>query len=639
LEDVCQQSLRLELEHLQNTDSPVFKLPEEIYLQIFSYLHPFDLWNLEKTCEYFARLSSSELVWKRQWNKLVDEAPFIFPATQALEDLGICFKDSCRRLLITLCCQGTNYTKCVYCKECTCRSACLRLRGDKIVLDIGGKMTWLLTGDFSLRKHLSMIAVPKLLHCYDCDARIDRGQTTCDCKQNEFRLEGSEAACRYRSVSSHTGLQYTSQRFNGLESCRLTDDQPLCLFCEEERLNKLLCEKDMVLRTRDTLAASGQPYVMDENNVKQNGGPTKMLTNGYCREALAVFGADNIDLLSPLIALEHNDAFPIVKSYLNHIIQSFKLIEDLQRPNYTLVFTLPSVVGSRVTESLLQFFFEDVHVSRLCLLPKALAIAQLFERDTCIVVDSGATMTSVSVVLEGRVDVERTQTIDVGGWHLSEFLKQAMSLKESADGPTATVSSLDTTDVKEKCRLSLNLIREETRASFHRPETFRVKSQSRLRRGGVHSSMSWSAVKSEYSEIQLSSELYLAPEMMYSSLDLPDMIAKATQDLPHTFVKDCFSNILVTGGNTDLQGFNARLSSDLRDKLPEQSNLINITSYPTGNHSWNTAMGANMIQVPRPYQDILSLHAAGSPLWISREEYVLFGNHQLAQNSGPVEEL
>ena len=92
LEDVCQESLRLELEHLQNTDSPVFKLPEEIYLQIFSYLHPFDLWNLELTCKYFGKLSRSELVWKRQWNKLLDEAPFIFPATQALEDLGICFK-------------------------------------------------------------------------------------------------------------------------------------------------------------------------------------------------------------------------------------------------------------------------------------------------------------------------------------------------------------------------------------------------------------------------------------------------------------------------------------------------------------------------------------------------------------------
>ena len=350
-----------------------------------------------------------------------------------------------------------------------------------------------------------------------------------------------------------------------------------------------------------------------------------------------MFGADNIDLLSPLIALEHNEAFPIVKSYLDHIIKTFKLTEDLQRPNFTLVFTEPASVGSSVIENLLRYLFEEINVSRLCLLPKALAISLLFEKDTCIVVDSGATMTSVSVVIEGKVEVERTQTIGVGGWHLSEFLKQAMSWKESQDGPTATISSLDTADVKEKCRLSLNLVREETRPHFHRPETFRVKSQSSLRRGGGHHTPWWGGLpggsRSEYSEIQLSSELVLAPEMMYASLDLPAMIAAATQDLPHEFVKDCFSNILVTGGNTDLQGFNARLSSDLREKLPEHSNIINIFAYPTGNHSWNTAMGANMIQAPRPYEDILSLHTPGTPFWMSREEYILFGNHQLAQTS------
>ena len=100
-------------------------------------------------------------------------------------------------------------------------------------------MTWLLTGDFSLRKHLSMIAVPKLLHCYDCDARIERGQqTTCDCRVGGYgggsdweysyaaagggsygyqpRSRGgfgaaASSSCRYRSVSSHTGLQYMSQ--------------------------------------------------------------------------------------------------------------------------------------------------------------------------------------------------------------------------------------------------------------------------------------------------------------------------------------------------------------------------------------------------------------------------------------------
>ena len=38
-----------------------------------------------------------------------------------------------------------------------------------------------------------------------------------------------------------------------------------------------------------------------------------------------------------------------------------------------------------------------------------------------------------------------------------------------------------------------------------------------------------------------------APEMMYASLDLPGMVQEATKDLPDHLVKDCFSNILVTG--------------------------------------------------------------------------------------------
>ena len=181
----------------------------------------------------------------------------------------------------------------------------------------------------------------------------------------------------------------------------------------------------------------------------------------------------------------------------------------------------------------------------LRLFQKALAVALLFEQDTCIVVDSGATMTSVSIVLNGRVEVERTQTVNIGGWHLSEFLKQAMSWKESRQDsgcPPATVSSLDTADVKEKCRLSLNLVREESRSNFHRPETFRVKSQSSLRRGGAaggggyNSSWGYGGAgatggggpggRTEYAEIQLSSELVLAPEMMYASLDLPGNLSE-----------------------------------------------------------------------------------------------------------------
>ena len=90
--------------------------------------------------------------------------------------------------------------------------------------------------------------------------------------------------------------------------------------------------------------------------------------------------------------------------------------------------------------------------------------------------------------------------------------------------------------MKEKCRLSLNLAREEANhRGAGRTETLHIKSQS-----GRHRRL-------EMTEVTLSSELYLAPEMMYASLDLPAMVDEATKDLPRHLIKDCFSRILITG--------------------------------------------------------------------------------------------
>ncbi len=178
----------------------------------------------------------------------------------------------------------------------------------------------------------------------------------------------------------------------------------------------------------------------------------------------------------------------------------------------------------------------------------------------------------------------------------------------------ATISSLDTSAVKEKCRLSFNFSREGLHGGAnaqHKSETLYIRSQRDNQK------------KLETTEISLSSELYVAPEMMYASLDLPGMVNEATKDLPDYLLKDCFSNILITGrnnsinlvendpdfvffsgGNTDLNGFVQRFSSDLRELLPEHSPIINVCPYPTGNHSWNTVMGANAVPIPMPYGKI-----------------------------------
>ena len=140
-------------------------------------------------------------------------------------------------------------------------------------------------------------------------------------------------------------------------------------------------------------------------------------------------------------------------------------------------------------------------------------------------VDSGATSTSVWVVIEGKVQESRSQTINVGGWHVSQCLQQAL------DCDVITVSSLDMSAIKQKCRLSLNLSREHSVS-----ETLHVKSQS-----------DQNHQKFDVAEVTMSSELFIAPEMMYASLDLPARVAEATRDLADHVLKECFSNILITG--------------------------------------------------------------------------------------------
>eukprot|EP00095_Tigriopus_kingsejongensis_P011596 maker-scaffold297_size217559-snap-gene-1.21 protein:Tk11596 transcript:maker-scaffold297_size217559-snap-gene-1.21-mRNA-1 annotation:"PREDICTED: uncharacterized protein LOC103575170" len=578
-------------------------LPQEVHTGILDLLDPSDLLAYSRTCRTCSKFAESQQVWKHQWAKLSRKTPFTFLEIQSLVSLGVSFKDSCRRLWKIMVTEGAfgglNPSKCMHCKEYTCLPACTEDKVSKVSIDIGGKITWLITSNLTIKRHLSMIAVPKLLKCYDCDTTLSRSDLQSDLAAPSPPDYSShhtpqphpdqirEAYCRNRHMASHTALEYCSQPLSEVW-VQPTLSQPFCLFCEDEKVNWMLCEREIVSNTKNKMKSVRPPYMSGEEEFL-NYSAVSPLANGYCRDTAAILGANNLDLLSPLIALEHEEAFPVVRAFLTHLLRHYKMMNDLQRPNVSLIFTYTNIPHT-VKEQLLQFLFEEMKIARLCLLPKALAISQLFEIKTCVVVDSGATSTFVWVVLDGKVDDNRTQTMSVGGWHVSQFLKQALSWKDDQGATGATISSLDTSAVKQKCRLSLNLSREgDQRSGPSRSETLHIKSQKDAQR------------KLELTEVTLSSELYLAPEMMYASLDLPSMVQEAVRDLSDSYLKDCFSHILITGGNTDLRGFTQRFSSDLREMMPGYAPIINVCPYPNGNHSWNAVMGANAVKVPPPY--------------------------------------
>ncbi|XP_076668558.1 uncharacterized protein LOC143369043 isoform X2 [Andrena cerasifolii] len=130
--------------------------------------------------------------------------------------------------------------------------------------------------------------------------------------------------------------------------------------------------------------------------------------------------------------------------------------------------------------------------------------------------------------------------------------------------------------------------------------------------------------------VSLGSELYIAPEIMYINLGLPQVIKDITSGLSEEILHNCLSNILLTGGNTDLSGFELRLAKDLRELLPEHSNILEVRSCP-GTHSWNVAMGSTYVPLAMHPDKTPPEYIEGNPFWLSREEYVLFGCESLEQ--------
>jgi len=110
--------------------------------------------------------------------------------------------------------------------------------------------------------------------------------------------------------------------------------------------------------------------------------------------------------------------------------------------------------------------------------------------------------------------------------------------------------------------------------------------------------------------------------MMYISLRLPEVIKDVTSGLPEDIMHDCLSHILLTGGNTDLSGFELRLTKDLRELLPEYSKILEVKSCP-GTHSWNVAMGSTYVPLAvHPGKHQIFLYIFMYIIQLSVEQYI-----------------
>lgn len=506
-----------------------------------------------------------------KWLQLISKVQFKFPDIKCLQLLSVSFKAMCYRLymVITL---GENppFPKCYHCSGYTCHRNCVEGSSSKVVIEIGNKYTWVITPHFGLRRHFSLFGIPKCdtkSHSSslpdDAAAAVSSTPTTESTIKSSKNEKSSRLKTDYKSITK----KLKSSKISELATTRIPRPSgPFCVFC-----NSLKLYREKKRLTTHPLEAI---CYTKSNPLYQR------LVNGYCTDTVQVLGIPNVDVISPAEALVSDASFSVLKTFVDHLFHQMELTVTLRKPNAVLMFCEPLAMHPTLRKQLLHYLFQEVKVARVCLVPKPLAACAMLDVETCVVIDSGALSTTVAVVIGGRVMPDRWKLLPVGGWHVAYHLKQAMAWqpKEYHQIP---ISHLDTIAVKERCRLSYNIENEERKRGPSKREHINLRVDSY-------------ADYKQFWKVSLGPELYIAPEMMYISLGLPQIIKDVTAGLDNDLMHDCLSHILLTGGNTDLSGFPLRLKKDLREILPELETIIEVKSCP-GTHSWNVAMGSTYV--------------------------------------------
>ncbi|XP_011305130.1 uncharacterized protein [Fopius arisanus] len=573
-------------------DPAVF--PEEIWIKILLYCDVPDIIAFGSTCKYLRKTSDTDYLWKMKWLQLISKVQFRFPDIKCLQLLSVSFKSMCYRLhmVITL---GENppFPKCYYCSGYTCQRNCVEGSSAKVVIEIGNKYTWVITPNFGLRRHFSLFGIPK------CDSKT---HTTYQPPVEKVpSVSGtSRVKSDYKSIARKLKSLKLSELTTTKGPCTYKPSGPFCVFCNSVKL----------YREKRRLAA----HPLESMCYAKANPLYQKLVNGYCTDTVEVLGIPNVDVVSPAEALLSEGSFPVLKTFVDHLFHQMGLTATLRKPSAVLIFCEPLAMHPVLRKQLLHYLFQEVKVARVCLVPKPLAACAMLDVETCVVVDSGALSTTVAVIIGGRVMPHRWKLLPVGGWHVAYHLKQAMHWqpKEYHQIP---ISHLDTMAVKERCRLSYNIENEEMK-------------RGPVKRQHINLRVDSYADYKQFWKVSLGPELYIAPEMMYISLGLPQIIKDVTAGLSEDLMHDCLSHILLTGGNTDLSGFALRLRKDLREVLPEYESILEVRSCP-GTHSWNVAMGSTYVPLAVHPDKTPPEYIEGNPFWLSREEYVLFGCQSL----------
>ncbi|XP_004533520.1 actin-like protein 6B [Ceratitis capitata] len=282
-------------------------------------------------------------------------------------------------------------------------------------------------------------------------------------------------------------------------------------------------------------------------------------------------------------------------------------------------------------EKLTELMFEKYNVPAFYLVKNAVLAAFSSGRATALVVDSGATHTSAVPVHEGYVLSQAVVKSPLGGDYLSMQCRQHLEKQGIDLSPAYKIASKDVVKERDAARFTLRKLPENLTQSW---QNYMLKSLLQDFQMNI-----LQVLENPYDErvaAQIPSVHYEFPNGYHQEFgserfklaeSLFDHAMLGAGQLASTSVGMCdadvrlslFGSVVVTGGNTLLQGFPERLNRDLQLRAPSNTRLKMISANGSVERRFGAWIGGSILASIGTFQQ----------MWISSQEYEESGKGQV----------
>lgn len=279
----------------------------------------------------------------------------------------------------------------------------------------------------------------------------------------------------------------------------------------------------------------------------------------------------NIELDPSIEELKDPIVYGSIKDFnaLSTIISGIFQNLNIEPEDYTLVLTEPSLNSIKERQNLIEYMLEELKVEKLFIANQALLSFLSTGKTSGIVLESGGGVTQIVPIFDMHIAPYAINRIDFGGNDLSDYLNRLLFETNNHFYKNNKYLKFLEQIKKEAC-----YIEYKYKKNFGSVKPYEIKLP-------------------DGNSITIKTERITVPEAIFKPkllgkdrVGIHDLLIDSINKCKETDQKKLYENLIVSGGNTNFPGFEAKLEKKIKKKIGKNKNIRFIKVEDKMNAVW-----------------------------------------------------